>query len=229
MNKDRLILGTANFGNPYSTTKDKGGLSKQECFDILDAAWDMGIRWLDTARSYGESENIIGYWIIAKGYQRQMKVISKGNSYKDYQQGFRFINDSLCVYLEHHYDGTHDTFCQGVSIYSPEQTHNQFRKGAWWSFPLNLIDQRWGKESKSAIIAIARSIFIQGQAFKMPDIMGIPFYHLCWNFVYNHPNVDMLCFGVDSVKQLEDIMNIPQYSIDYSKIGVGQWIQKFSA
>ncbi len=63
-----LILGTANFGNSYGIS---GGLDKQQCFDILDAAWDMNIRWLDTARSYGDSEKIIG------SHGRGFKIISK--------------------------------------------------------------------------------------------------------------------------------------------------------
>ncbi len=220
MNKDRLILGTANFSNPYSTTKDKGGLSKQECFDILDAAWDMGIRWLDTARSYGESERIIGE------HDKSWSVISKGDSKKERKISTNIIGRRLIKYLHHHVN-TPTFEVDGYSIYDTNELRVLKQKSVW-NFPLNIIDQRFGRVYIDWM-RIARSIFIQGQAFKMPDIMGIPFYHLCWNFVCNHPNVDMLCFGVDSVKQLEDIMNIPQYSIDYSKIGVGQWIQKFSA
>ena len=41
-----LILGTANFGNNY-----KGlNLPEGECFAIMDKAWELGIRTIDTAR-----------------------------------------------------------------------------------------------------------------------------------------------------------------------------------
>jgi hypothetical protein len=57
----------------------------------------------------------------------------------------------------------------------------------------------------------------------MPDFHGIPFYHLCWNFVRNNPNIDGIVVGVDTAEQLEDIFKIPQYEIDYSKIGGEGW------
>lgn len=217
-----LILGCANFGNKYGIS---GGLDKSQCFDILDAAWDMGIRWLDTARSYGESEEIIGE------HNKEWNVISKGDTRAQYKQSTICLNGKLKQYFLHHFRmvWSREIFA-GVSVYSPINMAKALKRYSWTSinFPLNLIDQRFSTPFRQRFSShhIARSIFIQGQAFNMPKIMGIPFYHLCWNFVINHPNVDMVCFGADSVKQLEDIMKIPQYSIDYSKIGTGEkWIK----
>ncbi len=132
-------------------------------------------------------------------------------------------------YLKHHYSIFSVVDFDGISVYSPDQVEGYENKII--NFPLNLFDQQFSnsKTLESSPCRITRSIFIQGQVFNMPDIIGIPFYHLCWNFVINHPNCDMICFGVDSVKQLEDIMKIPQYSIQYDKTGTGdQWIKSIA-
>jgi aryl-alcohol dehydrogenase-like predicted oxidoreductase len=214
MDKDRLILGTANFGNKYGIS---GGLSKGECFDILDAAWDMGIRKIDTARTYGDAELIIG------DHNKRWEVISKGDRANETLESDERLKGKLVAFLKHH-SAANFRSPDGSSIYHPSEIDID---GAACNFPLNIIDQTFSTwQFWYHIKKIARSVFIQGQAWHVPPIFGIPFAHLCWNFVYNHWNVDMMVFGVDSVKQLEEILSIPQYEIDYSKIGTGEkWIR----
>jgi len=214
----RLILGTANFGNKYGIS---GGLSKTESHKILDAAWEMGIIWLDTARSYGGSEEIIGK------HNKPWRVISKGDTPEDYWVSVHLLQLKLRLYLNHHGRSLPSEICRGYSVYNLSEV-----KGGTGSyhFPLNLMDQRCGKIApRFPDLRIARSVFIQGQAWRIPPIMGIPFAHLCWQFVINHSNVDMITFGVDSITQLEEILNIPQYyEINYSHIGEGTWIKPLS-
>ena len=65
-----LILGCGNFGGIGSAPELFGqGESQEEAFAIMDAAWDAGIRWFDTADAYGggRSETAIGAWIAATG------------------------------------------------------------------------------------------------------------------------------------------------------------------
>ena len=46
--------------------------------DVLDAAWEMGIRYFDAARSYGKAEEFLASWISARGYgPDQLSVGSK--------------------------------------------------------------------------------------------------------------------------------------------------------
>ena len=57
---ERLALGTAQFGLNYGIANQSGMLSKANVREILRTAWDCGIRTLDTASSYGKSEQVLG-------------------------------------------------------------------------------------------------------------------------------------------------------------------------
>ena len=65
----RLALGCGNFGGVGSAPAFFGeGISHQEAFRIMDAAWDLGITTFDTADAYGggRSETWIGEWLASK-------------------------------------------------------------------------------------------------------------------------------------------------------------------
>lgn len=67
---DRLILGCGNFGGVGSAPAFFGqGESEDEAFELMDAAWELGIRRFDTADAYGggRSETWIGRWIATRG------------------------------------------------------------------------------------------------------------------------------------------------------------------
>jgi aryl-alcohol dehydrogenase-like predicted oxidoreductase len=63
-------LGCGNFGGIGSAPAFFGmGETEQEAFAIMDAAWDLGINFFDTADAYGggRSESYIGAWLKTKG------------------------------------------------------------------------------------------------------------------------------------------------------------------
>ncbi|MBV8257191.1 MAG: aldo/keto reductase [Actinobacteria bacterium] len=65
----RVVLGCGNFGGIGSAPEFFGrGESPEEAFAIMDAAWEAGITWFDTADAYGggRSETAIGEWIRAR-------------------------------------------------------------------------------------------------------------------------------------------------------------------
>ena len=65
----RLILGCGNFGGIGSAPAFFGqGETLEQAFDLMDAAWDAGITWFDTADAYGggRSETYIGEWIRSR-------------------------------------------------------------------------------------------------------------------------------------------------------------------
>lgn len=67
---DRFALGCGNFGGVGSAPELFGqGLSQDEAFAVMDAAWELGIRAFDTADAYGggRSEQTIGRWIASRG------------------------------------------------------------------------------------------------------------------------------------------------------------------
>jgi aryl-alcohol dehydrogenase-like predicted oxidoreductase len=62
----RVALGCGNFGGVGSAPELFGqGLSEDEAFALMDAAWELGIDHFDTADAYGggRSERMIGSWM----------------------------------------------------------------------------------------------------------------------------------------------------------------------
>jgi aryl-alcohol dehydrogenase-like predicted oxidoreductase len=62
----RVILGCGNFGGIGSAPAFFGqGETLEQALELMDAAWEAGIRWFDTADAYGggRSETCIGEWI----------------------------------------------------------------------------------------------------------------------------------------------------------------------
>jgi len=63
----RLCLGTAQLGLDYGIANTAGALAEPAAEALLEAAWQGGIRWFDTARAYGEAEARLGRWLRARG------------------------------------------------------------------------------------------------------------------------------------------------------------------
>jgi aryl-alcohol dehydrogenase-like predicted oxidoreductase len=66
----RVALGCGNFGGVGSAPELFGqGLSQDEAFALMDAAWEQGIDHFDTADAYGggRSERTIGEWMRRRG------------------------------------------------------------------------------------------------------------------------------------------------------------------
>jgi aryl-alcohol dehydrogenase-like predicted oxidoreductase len=65
----RVILGCGNFGGIGSAPAFFGrGETREQAFELMDAAWEAGITAFDTADAYGggRSETYIGEWIAAR-------------------------------------------------------------------------------------------------------------------------------------------------------------------
>ena len=64
-----MILGCGNFGGIGSAPAFFGeGETQEQAFELMDAAWEAGIDWFDTADAYGggRSETYLGEWIRAR-------------------------------------------------------------------------------------------------------------------------------------------------------------------
>jgi aryl-alcohol dehydrogenase-like predicted oxidoreductase len=71
----RIMLGCGNFGGVGSAPQFFGqGQSEDEAFALMDAAWELGITWFDTADAYGggRSEAAIGRWCRSRGVRPQI-------------------------------------------------------------------------------------------------------------------------------------------------------------
>ena len=83
----RIGLGLAALGRPgYMTlghAEDLGGEyapdeMESHCHEVLDAAWDAGVRAFDAARSYGRAEEFLGSWLRRRGREPgELTVTSK--------------------------------------------------------------------------------------------------------------------------------------------------------
>jgi len=65
----RVIVGCGNFGGIGSAPSLFGqGETQEQAFELLDAAYEAGLTWLDTADAYGggRSETYIGEWIRSR-------------------------------------------------------------------------------------------------------------------------------------------------------------------
>jgi aryl-alcohol dehydrogenase-like predicted oxidoreductase len=70
----KIGLGTAQFGLDYGVSNREGITPETEVADILEYAWESGITILDTAVSYGGSEDVLGR-CIPKGVS--FKIVTK--------------------------------------------------------------------------------------------------------------------------------------------------------
>ena len=65
-----IVLGCGNFGGIGSAPAFFGqGETREQAFELMDAAWAMGLDWFDTADAYGggRSEAWIGEWVARTG------------------------------------------------------------------------------------------------------------------------------------------------------------------
>jgi aryl-alcohol dehydrogenase-like predicted oxidoreductase len=70
-----IALGCGNFGGIGSAPEFFGqGLTEDQSLELMDAAWQSGIRHFDTADAYGggRSERAIGRWIRSRGVSPQL-------------------------------------------------------------------------------------------------------------------------------------------------------------
>jgi len=80
----KLGLGLAALGRPgyinIGHSRDLAGkyspfALEEHVHSMLNAAWDSGIRYFDTARSYGLGEDFLGSWLNTKSFQKEQVAI----------------------------------------------------------------------------------------------------------------------------------------------------------
>jgi len=101
----RIGLGCGNFGGIGSAPEFFGqGLTEDQAFELMDAAWASGITHFDTADAYGggRSERAIGRWIRSRGVRPRSepdRIARQLRSSLD-----RLGVDHVDLYLAHDYD-----------------------------------------------------------------------------------------------------------------------------
>lgn len=172
----QLVLGTAQLGLNYGINNSEGKPSVDEAYDILDAAYKNGIKLLDTAAAYGDSEKIIGDYM--KDTNHRFNIITKLpklncslNIEKQIEESLENSLKNLKASKVEHYwvhsfsdivkfsqivntlygfknEGKIDNI--GVSIYEVEELkyliENLYTKVKVVQIPFNVFDLRWLKD-----------------------------------------------------------------------------------
>jgi aryl-alcohol dehydrogenase-like predicted oxidoreductase len=260
----KLALGTAQFGLPYGVANTTGKVRQFEVAKIMARARESGIDLLDTAISYGDSEESLGAAGVG-GF----KVVTKLPRDIEGDVGMwvtQHLNTSLrrlgvdAVYglllhrstqllgpdgqalakilLKLKAEGIVSKI--GVSIYAPDELDavTQICAIDIVQAPFNLFDQRlmtsgWLPRLHNTGIEVhVRSAFLQGLLLmprsKVPEVF-LPWsalidkWHLwladghstavqaCLAFV-NNPMIDRVVVGIDSLAQLNEILNASTFS-----------------
>ena len=74
----KLILGTVQFGLNYGINNTIGKMSEKKIFELLEAAYDLGIKTLDTAEGYGNAHSIISNF--HRQSKKRFSIITKYSS-----------------------------------------------------------------------------------------------------------------------------------------------------
>jgi spore coat polysaccharide biosynthesis protein SpsF (cytidylyltransferase family)/aryl-alcohol dehydrogenase-like predicted oxidoreductase len=79
---NKLVVGTAQIGLSYGITNSSGRPEKRVSEQILKTAILNGVMYLDTARVYGNSEQVLGE-VLSTGWQGRAKIITKLSTLSD--------------------------------------------------------------------------------------------------------------------------------------------------
>jgi aryl-alcohol dehydrogenase-like predicted oxidoreductase len=118
---ERIGLGCGSFGGLGSAPELFGqGLTEDQAFELMDAAWAAGITWFDTADAYGggRSELAIGRWMRSRGARPRLTTKTFNPMEAGADQGLepariarqlrsslgRLGVDHVELYLAHDYD-----------------------------------------------------------------------------------------------------------------------------
>ena len=98
MKNSKPVLGTVQFGLRYGIANTHGQSSFRDVCGILKTAVAGGIRTLDTASAYGESENVLGKALRDLNLSGKIDIVSKVSPMPDdlpENKAEAFIRDSL--------------------------------------------------------------------------------------------------------------------------------------
>ncbi len=185
---EKLVIGTAQFGMHYGIANQKGKVHSSEVSSILDFAYTNNINILDTAKTYGNSEKVIGDYLKTRT-KFSWTVITKFNDIdvaSQLQDSTEKLNTQPTVVLAH----SANLFLYplfklelqeakdkelirsiGVSLYNEKEINQVLEselKPEVIQLPMNILDTRiyryglLGKLFEKEIEIHVRSAFLQG-------------------------------------------------------------------
>ena len=253
---NKLALVTAQFGLDYGVTNSEGKVQVEEVELILGCAKENSINTLDTAASYGNSEEVLGS-IGISDFQIITKTIPLKNGVdeviKHFQQSLTFLNKSsvngLLIHnvneIEHkNFNTLFKELTElkrqglvnkiGFSTYTPEQVDFLLKNFDFdlIQVPFNIFDNRLIQGGQlqalnnKGVEVHARSVFLQGVLLDFNNLSnyfspwkkefsiyqetvkdnGLSLLECALNFVLNIREIDKVLVGVNSERQLKEII-----------------------
>ena len=253
---NKLALGTAQFGLDYGVTNSKGKVQVEEVELILGCAKENSINTLDTAASYGNSEEVLGS-IGISDFQIITKTIPLKNGVdeviKHFKQSLTFLNKSsvngLLIHNINEIENKNfNTLFKeltelkrqglvnkiGFSTYTPEQVDFLLKNFDFdlIQVPFNIFDNRLIQGGQlqalnnKGVEVHARSVFLQGVLLDFNNLSnyfspwkkefsiyqetvkdnGLSLLECALNFVLNIREIDKVLVGVNSERQLKEIV-----------------------
>ncbi len=214
--QSKLILGTAQFGVTNYGIKHDGQPSEQEIEKIAQTAWDGGIRVIHTSWQYGLSKS-------CEAVFSEFEILSKNKNCP--MEFFSIRRD-------------------GLSVYSIEEMNNLTGYDYdILQIPMNILDNRFlepirniGRYKADGLQEFhARSVFLQGLLLmeELPSwVQGQArahiklFHHICRKEQYEYyeaalgwvlglEEIDWVIVGVNSARQLEQLLKVSPLKWDY--------------
>ena len=165
---EKIVLGTVQLGLDYGVNNQHGKPSLEQAFEILEVAFDNGIKTLDTAEAYGNSQEIIGKFQKEQP-NKKFQIITKLASNTEIApkkfiehiaQNCKILNsDQLFGYMFHNYpsfkarEGLYDKLLlakkeglvskAGISLYGNNEIEDILNNYDGFDFiqvPFNLFD-----------------------------------------------------------------------------------------
>ena len=167
------MLGTATFGSDYGIANQNNVMSEAEVSLVLQRAFELGIKTLDTSPEYGKAEILIGQY---QSKNEKFKIFSKFRLERDFQSTIESIKQSRDNLKIKQFEGLYfhrpndlltrsrDENCRlinelvnsgltkriGASVYDEDEIHrisSTYPEIKLFQVPENILDRRLLKSS----------------------------------------------------------------------------------
>lgn len=197
---DRLCLGTAQFGLDYGVANRTGRIGPPDAEAIVARAYDSGVRYLDTAVAYGESERVLGSigvsgWSITSKLPVVPSGVDEVGEWVEHQVAGslrRLGVTRLHAFLLHHpaqllepvgpalYDGLLAARAAGrvdkigISVYRPSELDQLLDRFPidLIQFPYNVVDRRFA--DSGWLDRLSGSVELQARSIFLQGLLLMP-------------------------------------------------------
>jgi spore coat polysaccharide biosynthesis protein SpsF len=172
---NRMVLGTAQFGLTYGIANTNGQPAQHQVKTFVQTAIANGVQYLDTARAYGESEQVLGK-ALSGGWESRATIITKLSPLDDCPTDAS--SNVVKAYVEKSiYKSCHALRVKSLDVLMLHRAqHLTAWKGAVWQALLNLKQQR-------VVSRLGVSVQSPQEAISALDFEAVEFIQLPFNIL----------------------------------------------